>query len=321
MCTSIICVSVYASIMLFISYIPQDISCHFPLQQVPPIGMDTPLVDAEGYPRADIDVLRARTLRKRFKEIQTDHKVLEKKIERGLVEIAALSNGSEGQVSNSTTGSGSKGISSTTAEQDEEEKKARLSPKPKPKFDPKTGKWVVKSWDGSVAGVEDGETRTFNDLTATSTAALASNISGGGGRGSGATNGQDEGANNITGGNSTTQQQRQQQVSFQQHATIPFAIIDEVTPNSPASEAGLCENDLILQFGHVNSTNHREFREVAELLPLAASENKTITVAVRRTTMELGGVVEVIKTEVVQLRPRTWAGRGLLGCHIKPYTD
>ena len=46
----------------------------------PPIGIDAPLVDDEGYPRADIDVYRARTLRKRFKEIQTDVKVLEKKI-------------------------------------------------------------------------------------------------------------------------------------------------------------------------------------------------------------------------------------------------
>jgi hypothetical protein len=31
-------------------------------------------------------------------------------------------------------------------------REARL--KPKPKFDKKTGKWVVMSWDGSVAGVE-----------------------------------------------------------------------------------------------------------------------------------------------------------------------
>jgi hypothetical protein len=39
------------------------------------------------------------------------------------------------------------------------EREARLKPKPKPKFDKKTGKWVVMSWDGSVAGVENGEQR------------------------------------------------------------------------------------------------------------------------------------------------------------------
>ena len=25
------------------------------------------------------------------------------------------------------------------------------------------------------------------------------------------------------------------------------------------------------------------------------------------------------ETEVVELRPRPWGGRGLLGCHIRPY--
>ena len=39
----------------------------------PPMGIDTPLVDADGYPRADIDVYRARTLRGRLATIKTDH--------------------------------------------------------------------------------------------------------------------------------------------------------------------------------------------------------------------------------------------------------
>jgi len=56
----------------------------------PPMGVDTPLVDNDGYPRADIDVYRARTLRGRFKEIQTDHKALMKDIEKGLAKVAAL---------------------------------------------------------------------------------------------------------------------------------------------------------------------------------------------------------------------------------------
>lgn len=56
----------------------------------PPMGMDTPLVDQDGYPRADIDVYRARTLRGRFKEIQTDHKAIMKDIEQGLARLAAF---------------------------------------------------------------------------------------------------------------------------------------------------------------------------------------------------------------------------------------
>jgi 26S proteasome non-ATPase regulatory subunit 9 len=56
----------------------------------PPMGVDTPLVDTDGYPRADIDVYRARTLRGRLKVIQTDHKALMKEIEKGLAQVAAM---------------------------------------------------------------------------------------------------------------------------------------------------------------------------------------------------------------------------------------
>ena len=173
--------------------------------------------------------------------------------------------------------------------------------------------------------------RSFNDLYAPSTAALATNLSRGTGEGS--SDSADDG-DVVMGGtnssNSTQQQtsaaQQQRGVSFQesqqtiQHTT-PFAIIDEVSPNSPASDAGLLENDILIQFGHVNSTNHNNFRAIAELVPSVAGENKSITVKVRRRSTELGGIVEVIKTEVVELKPRTWAGRGLLGCHITPYTE
>ena len=54
------------------------------------MGITTPLVDDEGYPRADIDVYRARTLRKRLIEIRNDRKAVLEKMERGLIEIGAL---------------------------------------------------------------------------------------------------------------------------------------------------------------------------------------------------------------------------------------
>jgi len=281
--------------------------------QGPPIGIDSPLVDTEGYPRADIDIYRARTLRRRFKEIQTDHKALERGIDSGLAEIAALSKVSGGE---------NISISATTAKDEEEELKLRLAPKPKPKFDPKTGKWVVKSWDGSVAGVEDGEARSFDDLSAPSAAALAASLA--------AAARPVVGTTGATGGNdpSDVGQRRQQEqlgVSFPEHtaaAVTPFAIIDEVSPDSPASEAGIKEKDVLLRFGDVDHTNHREFRAIAELLPsVAASEDGKITVVVRRKTSDLGGFAELTKTEVVELRPRPWGGRGLLGCHIRPYSD
>jgi 26S proteasome non-ATPase regulatory subunit 9 len=56
----------------------------------PPIGLNTPLTDQDGYPRADIDVYRARTLRQRLNVIRTDHKALTKDIEQGLINVTAL---------------------------------------------------------------------------------------------------------------------------------------------------------------------------------------------------------------------------------------
>lgn len=51
-----------------------------------PIGIDTPLVDNEGYPRNDIDVMQARTLRKRLKERQTDVRLVNDRMELALKE-------------------------------------------------------------------------------------------------------------------------------------------------------------------------------------------------------------------------------------------
>jgi hypothetical protein len=61
-----------------------------PEDGIEPMGVDTPLVDPEGYPRADIDVYRARTLRNRFRILQTDHKEISQKLEGLLVQLAAL---------------------------------------------------------------------------------------------------------------------------------------------------------------------------------------------------------------------------------------
>lgn len=285
------------------------------------MGIDSPLVDNEGYPRADIDVYRARTLRKRFHEIQNDHKALVHKIDMGLVEITALT------VCQSVVLS-LRIIPTLTyctnlipifqkSTEDEEETKARLAPKPKPKFDPHTGKWVVKSWDGSVAGVVNGESRQFDDLSARvsgdAVRALSSFPSATDRSGNGI-NLAATAASNSTG----IAREEQNHVSFQEPIT-PFAIIDEVFSNSPAHEAGLKEGDVLLRFGSVNSTNHRDFRAIAELVPVLAGEGKSVPITVRRKqNVEWGEVVEV---KTLDLKPRPWEGRGLLGCHINKYTE
>ena len=112
-----------------------------------PMGIDTPLVDADGYPRSDIDVYRARTLRGRLAVIRTDHRQLMRDIDTGLQRLAALQNPGK-------------------AAEEQAELAARRAAKPKPKYDPISGKWVVQNWDGTVAGAPAGETRSFATLQA-----------------------------------------------------------------------------------------------------------------------------------------------------------
>ena len=47
-------------------------------------GISTPLVDREGFPRADVDVFATRTMRHRLAVLNTDHKALMARIEQGL---------------------------------------------------------------------------------------------------------------------------------------------------------------------------------------------------------------------------------------------
>jgi len=287
-------------------------------------------VDSEGYPRSDIDIYRARTLRKRFHEIKTDYKVLEGRIERGLLELTALRDASGGEANKLESMS----LSNTNKVNEAEEIKARLAPKPKPKFDPITGKWVVKSWDGSVAGVENGVTRKFEDLTHSSEGALASiAVTGGSGRvessgvnSSGAQQQQQGSSTSSQQGpaSSTTTEQRSTP-TIQTIALTPFAVIDQVFPNSPSQEAGIQEGDLLLRFGTVTADNHSGFisikRAIVTELSLASANEASISIAVRRTTAMLGGVAEMIRTEMFDLRPRPWAGQGLLGCHLQEYNE
>ncbi|XP_078433349.1 26S proteasome regulatory subunit [Wolffia australiana] len=84
----------------------------------------------------------------------------------------------------------------------------------------------------------------------------------------------------------------------------PFATIDEISEESPASVDGLCLGDLVLRFGDVGKGD--------DLLPRLASEaqlnqGKPVQVAVLRQGSPL----------TLTVTPRAWHGRGLLGCHFR----
>mmetsp|Transcript_45891 Transcript_45891/g.106691 ORF Transcript_45891/g.106691 Transcript_45891/m.106691 type:complete len:216 (+) Transcript_45891:59-706(+) len=95
----------------------------------------------------------------------------------------------------------------------------------------------------------------------------------------------------------------------------PFAEIDEVSTGSPAEESGLQVGDCICSFGGISRQGTGDlkacFDAIAQLVP--TSEGGKIEVAVKR-----GDSASLV---TVQLQPRRWAGRGLLGCHMKPLVN
>lgn len=247
-----------------------------------PMGVDTPLTDIDGYPRSDVDIYRARTLRHRLAEIRTDHAEIMKKIEQGLSKVATFSK-------------------PLSEEEEEAERKARLDPKPKPKFDPLTKKWVVMNWDGTLAGVEHGEERSFQNLEATAAPVNQESV---------------------------PAESSPAASTAEPPPLVPFAVIDAVAPHSPADEAGLHEGDLVVKFGSADYSNHRNLKAIAEMVPEAAGEKREIPLTIlRRRRMSIDNDVAhgveagVRVTRSLTILPRPWDGRGLLGCHISGYTD
>lgn len=91
----------------------------------------------------------------------------------------------------------------------------------------------------------------------------------------------------------------------------PFALVDGVAPDSPAYIAGLQRGDLIVKFGDL-CTKFKSPSQTFDLLPSFVKERigmETVVMVHRSgngadTTMEL------------KLTPNTWAGKGVLGCHL-----
>ncbi|TFK88204.1 hypothetical protein K466DRAFT_521260 [Polyporus arcularius HHB13444] len=102
--------------------------------------------------------------------------------------------------------------------------------------------------------------------------------------------------------------------SFTSGASLePFARVDGVAPGSPAASAGLLREDLILSFGPLDKSS---FPTSSSLQPLAelvaAQENNEVVIEVLRSNDQ--------RTRLTFIPRRGWGGRGLLGCHLVPYT-
>ncbi|KAH8388510.1 hypothetical protein KR093_008211 [Drosophila rubida] len=87
--------------------------------------------------------------------------------------------------------------------------------------------------------------------------------------------------------------------------TRVLVIVNLVSPNSPAEEAGLHVGDKILRFGSVNGNNFRDnLAQIGELV--RNMQNQNVQLKIKREQQLLDLV----------LVPKTWTGRGLLGCNI-----
>ncbi|KAE8656605.1 26S proteasome non-ATPase regulatory subunit 9-like isoform 3 [Hibiscus syriacus] len=85
---------------------------------------------------------------------------------------------------------------------------------------------------------------------------------------------------------------------------MPFAIVDEIADASPAAEGGLQLGDQIVKFGNVKAGDN-----LLQQLASEAQVNQGLPIPV--TVMRQGALFNLSVT------PRTWQGRGLLGCHFR----
>jgi 26S proteasome non-ATPase regulatory subunit 9 len=87
---------------------------------------------------------------------------------------------------------------------------------------------------------------------------------------------------------------------------MPFAEVDELSIESPAMESGIRLGDKILRCNHVTAQTPNSLQVMGKLV--SESENRVLDVEVLRNDEKVS----------LKLRPKTWTGRGLLGCHLKP---
>ncbi|XP_007936336.1 26S proteasome non-ATPase regulatory subunit 9 [Orycteropus afer afer] len=85
-----------------------------------------------------------------------------------------------------------------------------------------------------------------------------------------------------------------------------FAKVNSISPDSPASIAGLQVDDEIVEFGSVNVQNFQSLQNVGSVVQHSEGRPLNVTVIRRGERHQL------------RLVPTRWAGKGLLGCNIIP---
>jgi len=87
----------------------------------------------------------------------------------------------------------------------------------------------------------------------------------------------------------------------------PFALVDEVSAGSPAEAAGLRLGDEVLSLGAATLDTCAQGLQPVVAAVQASLDREMRVVVVRNCARVL-----------LKLTPRAWAGRGVMGCHLKP---
>ena len=200
----------------------------------------------------------------------------------------------------------------------------RRNEKPKPKYDPISGKWVVRNWDGTIAGIptatSSGEPpRSFDEINEVQPSEIpplkeqqTETIT-------------DVQMSDIGSSNDSTNLLPTKPISMIFRAAVsitdcyknptlnpPLARVESVADNSPASLAGLKVNDQIIAFGPIVHTF--DTASLSTLVQSAAMDKEMIEIVCQRSTTDNDDMIFLL----IQLSPQPWHGRGFLGCHIVP---
>lgn len=87
-------------------------------------------------------------------------------------------------------------------------------------------------------------------------------------------------------------------------ARLPFAVVDEIFDGSPAASDGVQLGDQILKFGSVDGGESLASRLAREG---QTNQGSAVSVIVMRRGVQVH----------LNVTPRPWSGRGLLGCHFQ----
>ena len=88
---------------------------------------------------------------------------------------------------------------------------------------------------------------------------------------------------------------------------VAFLVVQDVSEGSPAEEAGLRNGDKILKFGRVKQGGKAQAPEFSAIVQeVTVNANKPIIVIIERN----------LARKKLVLTPKSWAGRGMLGCQL-----